>query len=264
MPALPIVATYDTVGHGRDCGVAGARRIRVAMAADLRCAEEKTMDATSPQVPPHDPPASSRAMKPTISPARRRAGAIAAVVVAAALGMILWQTWGWWREYGPHPGTPVVGGDVGPGSFGRPGGGFPSPTEMRRRFQDQIKATLDVTEEEWARLQPKIEAVTRLQDQLRPAGGPGMPVGPAMPGAGRPPGPPFDASDASDFARKREMLQSAIEDEQTTPQALAANLAAARAARSRLQAELKTAQDELRNSLAPRQEAALVTLGVLD
>jgi hypothetical protein len=60
------------------------------------------------------------------------------------------------------------------------------------------------------------------------------------------------------------MLQSAIEDEQTTPQALAANLAAARAARSTLQAELKAAQEELRKSVNPRQEAALVTLGVLE
>ena len=186
-----------------------------------------------------------------VSARRRRNGAIAAVAVFAVLGVIVWQTWEYWVPgEPPTPPLPIAG----PGAM--PGGGMPSPQEMRRRAQEEIKAALAVNEEQWAKLQPKVERVTRLQEQLRPRG----PMG-----RGGPPAPPSTApSDAADYAEKAEMLRQAVDDEQTTPEALAANVAAARAARKKLESELKAAQDDLRKDLAPRQEADLALRGVLD
>jgi len=210
-----------------------------------------------------------------ISSRRRRIGAIAAGVVILLLGLTLWQTWDYW-----HP-TDEMAVNVSPGgrrpapppaAMGGTTGAMPGQPEMRRRAQDQIKAALDVSEADWAKLQPKVEKVTRLQEQLRPRGGPmGRPGGPPMPDAqpdAQPAGQsdrrPVAADSASEFSEKTEMLRSAVDDEQTSDQALAANLAAARAARKKLEAELKTAQEELRKDLTPRQEAALAVLGVLD
>ena len=200
-----------------------------------------------------------------VSPRRRRIGAIAAVFVLITLGVIVWQTWEYWA-----PGERMAV-DPGPGDRGGPPppppGGFrgpPSAEGMRRRFQDQIKTSLAASDEEWAKLRPGIEKVTQFQDQLRPQMGMGPGMG-AGPGTGRGPGPrPADATVASEFAEKSELLRASVDDEQTSDAALAANVAAAREARKKLQAELKAAQEDLRRQLTPKQEATLALLGVLD
>jgi hypothetical protein len=150
-----------------------------------------------------------------------------------------------------------------------PPGGFrgpPGAEGMRRRFQDQIKTSLAVSDEEWAKRQPRIEKVTQFQDQLRPQMGMGPGMGAGMgPGTGRGPGPQLaGAPVASEFAEKSELLRASLDDEQTSDAALAANVAAAREARKKLQAELKAAQEDLRKQLTPKQEATLALLGVLD
>jgi hypothetical protein len=214
-----------------------------------------------------------------VSRQRRRAGAAAAVVVLIVLAVAVWQTWDYWR---PEDSTAVArgpGGDAGPpppppGGFGGP----PSAQDARRRFHEQIKSSLGAGDEEWAKLRPGIEKVTQLQDQLRPPTGvgpgmgpPGMGVGPGMgmgPGAGRGPGsqPAGEpgAPGGSGFAKKSEMLRAAVADKETSPAALAANLAAAREERKQVQAELKAAQEDLRKLLTPKQEAVLTVQGVLD
>jgi hypothetical protein len=194
-----------------------------------------------------------------ISPQRRRIGGIAAAVVVLVLGVIFWQTWEYWVP-GPEPTPPLPLAGGPPRAFG---GGMPGPEEMRRRIEDQLKSEMAVSEEEWARLWPKVERVTQLQQQLQPRnpmGRPGRTPTPAAPGAAS----PATSSDASDYAEKADLLREAVDDEQTTPEALAANVAAARAARKKLEAELKTAQEELRKAVTPRQEAALALHGVLD
>jgi len=212
-----------------------------------------------------------------ISPQRRRAGLVAAAIVAVALPLIVWQTWGWWRsdeavawEAARRSAPPDR-----PAGFGSPGGapgGMGNAQATRRGLTDQIKAALQPTDAEWEKLRPKIEKVTQIQDQLRPRMGrmppPGAPAGPppgdASPAAQRQPGAQPQPGGTADFTEKADLLRAAVDDEQTTPQALAANLAAARAAKANLQADLKAAQDDLRKDLTPKQEASLAVLGVLD
>ena len=154
-----------------------------------------------------------------VSPQRRRIGAVAAVVVLIILAVVVWQTWDYWR-----PDDSVA---VGPGPEGGPPppppGGFsgpPNPEEMRRRFQDRIKTSLAASDEEWAKLRPAIEKVTHLQDQINPP----MGMGPM----GRGPGPQAaGASGGSELAEKSEKLRAAVNDKETSPDSLAASLAAA-------------------------------------
>jgi len=198
-----------------------------------------------------------------ISSRRRRNGVIALLAVFLVLGLILWQTWEYWLPQGEEAvvqSAPAPDGGPPPGG-GR--GGFPNPQDARRRLHEDIKAALEADNDDaWEKLRPKVERVTDLQEQLRPRPGAAM-----RPGGPRPPGDGAGVAGAaatSDFAEKTEMLRAAVDDDQTPPEALAANLSAARAARKKLEAELKTAQDDLRKDLNPRQEAALAALGVLD
>ena len=212
------------------------------------------MDTETPQRIPGDPQPSTRPSRRKISPGRRRAGLVAALIVAVVLPLVVWQTWGWWKSDEEAMFESAVADRRGGGPPGGPGGGMSDPQAIRRQFHDRIKAALEVSEPEWANLQPKVERVTRIQEELRPRGGM---MGP--PGA-----PPGAQADASEYTEKAELLRAAVEDEQITEQALAANLSAARAARVKLQAELKAAQDDLRKGLTPKQEASLALLGVLD
>lgn len=194
--------------------------------------------------------------RPRVSPQRQRAGRIAAVVVVIVLGLTLWQT----KDYWMPPEDAALDGNNGrgiggpPRGMGGPPGGMPAQQDMARRFKERIKAALEPTDAEWATLEPKIDRVTKIQDELRPRGG----------GMGRPPGAGPSRGEASELTEKTEFLRAAVDDEQTTPDALAANLASAREARSKLKVELQAAQDELRKGLTPRREAALTLMGVLD
>ena len=63
-------------------------------------------------------------------------------------------------------------------------GGPPDFAEMRQRMAEQMKQALDVNDEAWKQLGPKIEKVHRLQRDLSVGGGMGMMFGP---GPGGPP-----------------------------------------------------------------------------
>ena len=241
------------------------------------------MDSVNPESPPPvTTPTSGRTSGSRVSSARRRAGTVLAVVVLAVLGLTLWQTWDYWRPEGDDDATPFRGarggapgfGAMPPGGFaaGQAGGG-PDSQAPRRQLHERIRAALAADDEEWAKIEPKLERVTSIQDRLRPpAGGLTPPPfgGPAFPVGGPRPADPVAAPggaggrDSGDVAETTAMLRAAVEDEHTSPEALAANLAAARAARAKLMAELKTAQVALRQQVTPRQEAVLVTFGVLE
>ena len=238
------------------------------------------MESTNPDA---RRPESTRVDRGAVSPARRRTGAVLAFVVLAVLGLVLWQTWDYWRpDDDAAPAFRGPGGAQPRGGFaGGPPPGQADPARMSRLFHDRIRSAMVASDEEWAKIQPKVEKVTSIQDRLRPGPGgmmapppfggpPGTLSGGPSPGAGAADPDPIAASgraggpDGDDVAEKTSMLRAAIEDEHTPPEALAANLAAARAARAKLAAELKTAQEDLRQQVTPRQEAILVTFGVLE
>jgi len=152
------------------------------------------------------------------------------------------------------------------------------PTIMRRaataRWMDRLKKQLGATDEEWTVLGPKIEALLQAQQEaragirgFRPGGIGGPPGGP--PGGGRfgggglanLVGPPQQQSDVEAAA---ELVRLAAQDPDVPDRDTTIALAQYRKAREKARERLATAQKDLRDLLTQRQEAILVTLGLLE
>lgn len=183
------------------------------------------------------------------------------MTLAAILALGLCSTT-WAQEAGggaapaqPGPGGPG-GGPGGPGGRARM-----SPEQMRERMADRMKEALGVNDEEWKALAPKVEKVQQLQFQTMMGrgrmfgrGGPGAGVGPGF-GANMPSNPVLDATRA---------LQTTLENKDSTPDQIKAKLTALRDARAKSREELTVAQNELKELLTQRQEAVLVSMGMLE
>jgi hypothetical protein len=170
-------------------------------------------------------------------------------------------------------GAPNVNAQPGPQS----GGGF-DPAQMRQRMMDRYREVLDVkSDDEWKILQTRIEKVTTARRALGGGGfgmmggfrgGPGGPGGQGGPGG--PPGqggpPPGGAGGPGGFGPpsnpEMEALQQALDDNASNDQ-IKAKLTALRESRKTKQAALEKAQDELKQLLSAKQEAAAVLAGLL-
>lgn len=134
-----------------------------------------------------------------------------------------------------------------------------NPEEFRQRMNERMKAALKVTDEEWAVLSPLIEKVQTAQraafsGRFGGFGGRGGPGGPGGPGGG---------SDRPGAAESQ-ALRTALESDSTSPEELKAKLAAVREVRKKGAAELAAARAELQKVVTVRQEAVLVSMGILD
>jgi len=152
---------------------------------------------------------------------------------------------------------------------GPPGGGNFDPQQfqqqMQQRMMEFFRDRLAVTnDDEWSVIESRLSKVVqaRMQTLMGGMGGfrgmmggnrAGDNAGPArrsFPGFGQP-------------SAEAEALQKAIESNAPTDQMKAA-LANYRAARKQKEAELAAAQEQLRQVLSLRQEAVLVSMGMLD
>ena len=177
---------------------------------------------------------------------------------------------------GGGAGAPA-GGDQGGGGGGRGGrgGGF---AQMRQQMMDQLKEKLGATDDEFKALQPKIEQISTLRQDLymsgmrqmfRGRGGPGGGAGGADRGGDRgaaPAGgaPGADNAQPSVLRAATDALQTTLDDKNAKPEDVKAKLAALRDARTKAKAELGTAQDDLKSLLTSRQEAIMVEYGFIE
>ncbi|MEA3211979.1 MAG: hypothetical protein QOE70_5036 [Chthoniobacter sp.] len=164
----------------------------------------------------------------------------------------------------PKPGN-TQGGQGGRGNRGG------TPEEFRQRMAERLKTSLKATDEDWSVIQPLLEKVTTKQREAMGSrfggGGPGGPGG----GGGRQRGGGDAAAPATggDQAARPGSAQStalreALENESTSPDQLKAKMAAVREQRKKSNAELATAREELSKVLTVRQEAVLVSAGILE
>lgn len=144
-----------------------------------------------------------------------------------------------------------------------------NPEDFRKMMAERMKTQLKVSDEEWGVIQPLIEKVMSKQ---RDAGGSRFGGGPSRgpggsPGGGTPPAP-GGSSDSSRSERagtaEREALRAALENESTSPETLKAKLSAVREIRAKATAELAAAREDLKKVLTVRQEALLVSYGILE
>ena len=154
-----------------------------------------------------------------------------------------------------------------------PGGGIPAGAAAGRgtagvgfngkHAQDQlvaIQGLLEVGDEEWKSLSPQVEKViTAKQNMSSGAGMKWMSANNAR--------PRFEASDATPATAPGKAMQ-ALREVAAQPEAskdeISGRVAAMRQARQKARADYDAAQQALLGALTPRQEAILMTLGVLD
>ena len=155
----------------------------------------------------------------------------------------------------------------GGGGGGRQGGGGGrgnfDPAAFRQQMLDQMKTELKAPDDEWAVIQPKLEAVTKAQNDAR-VGGRGGRGGPGGGGGGGGPGGGGGGQPQSDLAKASQELRTALDAENATPETIAAKLKAVRDARTKAEEALKTSREELKGVLSERQEAVLVSRGILE
>ena len=188
---------------------------------------------------------------------KKRIVGVAAMALVACLGFII-QAF----SQATAPGTAGPAGQAGPWGQAGPRGNF-DPAQFRQRMDERMKEALGATDEEWKVLQPKIEKVQRLALQAR--GGMMMTrifsvfvgAGPQSPGAeGQP--------QQTDMMKKGSDLQRILQKPDAKPEDIKPALAAYREARATARTELEQAQKDLQSLLTLRQEAVLVSQGLLD
>ncbi|HYG74066.1 MAG TPA: hypothetical protein VEK08_03590 [Planctomycetota bacterium] len=151
-------------------------------------------------------------------------------------------------------------GEGGGGNSNRQRGNF-DPEQMRQRMMERLKETLAPSDDEWKALQPKIEAVQKVQTQTRMSGMGMLFRRRSGEGGGGNTAPAREPQ--NDVERKSQELQKLV-DAKEGDKAVKDKLTELREARDKARAELKKAQEELRELLTPRQEAQLVMMGMLD
>jgi hypothetical protein len=154
------------------------------------------------------------------------------------------------------------------GNGGNRRGNF-NPEEFRQRMDDRLKTALKVTDDEWAVIKPLVDKV----NTVRASGGGGFggrgggrgpgggTAGGAAPAAGQPAAPGGGNRGGSP---ESQALRAALDSESSTPDDIKAKLAAVRDARKKNAAALDAARTDLRKVLTLRQEAVLVSMGMLD
>lgn len=139
------------------------------------------------------------------------------------------------------------------------------PAQMRERYMNQLKEQLGSPDDEWKAIQPRLEKVLTVQRESRSRGNFGGRTNGRTRGGNN--GADANAQPAqpqSAVAQASEDLRKAVADKSTSPEDIAKKLANLREAKEKAKAELAAAQKELRELLSARQEATLVTNGILD
>ena len=151
--------------------------------------------------------------------------------------------------------------------FGGPGGGpwgVGGDPEQNKKIMEQwqkdnderMKKTLGANEEEWVVIQPKLETVTKLSNDLS-----GMMMFMAKP---RPTSGPDVANQPPSVTEAALALRKILQDKEAKTEDIAAAMKAYRDAKTKAKAELEKAQKALREVLTTKQEAQLLSLGLLE
>jgi hypothetical protein len=150
-----------------------------------------------------------------------------------------------------------------PGQQGQQGRQRFDPAQFREQMMTRLKERLGATDEEWKVLQPKVEKVMASQRDGRGGGGPGGRSGRTRGGDNQQP-QQQQQGEQSAVSKAAAELRAAVEDKATSPEEITRRLTAYRDAREKSRADRAAAQKELRELLSARQEAVLVSSGLLD
>ena len=158
------------------------------------------------------------------------------------------------------------GGGAGGGGFGGGGrrGNF-DPAQMREQMMARVREEMDVKDDaDWKPISDRITKVMDAQREARSGGGMGMMFRPRRQNAdaGGDQGPQRRGG-FGQLSAEHEALQKTLENKASNDEVKSA-LAKYRESQKAKQEKLQKAQDDLRKVLTVRQEAAAVSLGLLE
>jgi hypothetical protein len=178
---------------------------------------------------------------------------------------------------GQNGGGQNGGGGGGGGGGGQNGGGRGgnfNPAQFQQRMMQRIQQALGASDDEFAAIQPKIQAVMDLQRDANsnPRGMFGMGRGGrggggGGPGGGGPGGGGFggpSTQPASPVQAALADLRTTLDDQNASPDVIKSKLDTLRQARAKARQDLAVAQQDLKSVLTQRQEAVMVLYGYLD
>jgi hypothetical protein len=143
-------------------------------------------------------------------------------------------------------------------------------------MMDRLKQQLGATDDEFAAIQPKIQAVMNDQRDAQTGGmfggrggrggrgGGGGNAGGNGGNGGGGQGGAAAATPESDVAKAAADLQTTLDQKDATPDDIKGKLETLRTAKKAAKETLSKAQDDLKSVLTQRQEAVLVEFGMLD
>jgi hypothetical protein len=193
---------------------------------------------------------------------RNKVAFVVAVVVIAAVGYV-----GVAYSQDTRPAAPAAGGS-GPGVTVNGQKVAPqtwTPEQIKewqakakQQMSEYWRKQLDVSEDEWKVLGPKLENVQTLSNQVRYGAMYGGNMAVVIPGA------QGEQPKQSDLQKSSADLRTLLQNKDSKPEDIKKALTAYRDAREKAKQQLAAAQKELRELLTVRQEAQLVTMGTLD
>ena len=161
------------------------------------------------------------------------------------------------------PAGPGGGGQGGQGG-GRGGrGGNFDPAQMQQRMNDRIKTQFGSTDEEWKAIEPLVSKVNEARMASMAGGMRGM-MGGRNRGGGQ--GGQGGQGGAPRFGPEPSAEETALSDaieKDAAKDDLKAKMAAYRKAKAAKDAELKTAQENLKKVLTTKQEAVALEMGLV-
>ncbi|HVX83923.1 MAG TPA: hypothetical protein VH253_03830 [Phycisphaerae bacterium] len=187
-----------------------------------------------------------------------------AIIAVALSGVAFGQVGGG----GGGAGGAGGGGGGGRRAAGGGGRGNFNPAQMQQQMMDNIKQQLGASDEDFAAIQPQIQAVMDAQRADNVGGGRGGRGGRGGgfggPGGGGPGGGGAQTTQQTDLQRALADLQTTLDNQSATAEQIKGKVQAVRDAKTAADAKLKQTQDKLRELLTQRQEAVLSLMGYLD
>lgn len=178
-----------------------------------------------------------------------------------------------------QPGGGGFGGGAGGGAragAGARAGGFGPGMGMGAfgRFNEQaIRQVLGATDQEWSQIQPKLQAVIKLQTEARVALTLAAGRRARADEAGEPAGPTWirpsqmaqmTNQELTEGQKAAEALLDLLEKKDSDIKQIQEKVQALKAIRQKAQQQLVSAQTELRKVLNEKQQAMLILMGLLD
>lgn len=155
-------------------------------------------------------------------------------------------------------------GSMGQGMRGR---GQMDPEQMMNMMSGRIKELLEMSDEDWTVIGPKLINVVTLSTQST---GPnmgrmtGMFMGRENTNLRNQRQPLAGSTDAGPISKAQIDLQELLEDKEAPTSEIKRKIIALREAKGEAEQKLATARNELRELLTVRQEALLIAMGYLD